>query len=415
MTQSELAKNLSTESGVSVTDSNIYDSVVSKMSDPADLPSYKAGQSFEPYGRELMADQNLLNGYLDSLVQQYGVIFQRVALAQNPLAVFKKGLMPFGSKIESIVYDTMEQKAFNPNYRDSKGNERSPFEQNYGKISGKTYIDTQDISTPVTVFDTVDTTYFQNLSQFHTFIWGKISSLINGAILDEYSHTKLTLSKPIADNKMPVEYLGKNAKISDLARAIKRDAKKMRYFTRNFNGEGINQASLVKNICVIVNVDKSVDLDMSYFGQLFNPENARDFDVKYLEVDSFPSVWKYSKDHVVVQDDADKGYLDVRTVSNPYGAWNLGDTVKQGTLAKPGATDATQALDGSKVDAVILDQDALQVWDELPTTLSTVNNPRSRYSNVFLNKKTLFAYIQALNAVALVEDDKPATSTSEGK
>lgn len=389
-------------------DYQIYSNVVGKMADPSDLPSYKVGSDFTPYGQELMANPDVFNGYLSTLVAQFGVIFQKISLAQNPLSMFKKGLMPFGSNIESIVYDTVEQKQYNPFFRNAKGKHLSPFEQNLLNPVSGVYSETQDISTPVTIIDTVDTQYYQNLSQFHNYVYGKISALVNGAVLDEYYHTKLTLSKPIADGKMPIYNVHRtdgDQWLSDFAKQIKTLAKQMRYFSRDHNSAGINQATLVQNIVVVVPVKYSVDLDMSYFGQLFNPENARDFQIQYVEVDSFPSVWKYSKDHVVTQDDVTKGFVDAGPMDH-YAKYSIGDTIKAGTLAKAGATDAIEVFDGDKLGAVVLDRDALQVWDQLPTTLSTIANPRGRYQNVFLNKKTLFAYITGLNAQGIYVSDQ---------
>lgn len=406
MVESKLAAAVSDLSGSHVSDGDIYGLTTSKMADPKDLPRYKVGQDFTPFGQELMTNPDLFNGYLSTLVRQFGVIFQKVSLAQNPLSMFKKGLMPFGGNLESIVYDTMEQKRFDPFYRDSKGEKQSPYEQNLNNPISGVYSTTQDISTPVTVIDTVDTQYFQNLAQFHTYVWGKIASLVNGAVLDEFYHTKLTLSAPIADGQLPVENIQNGPDASKkLAKAIKTMAKKMRYFSRDYNGAHVNQATLVQNLVVLVSVDRSVDLDMDYFGQLFNPENARDFDVQYVEVDQFPSIWRYTTDHVITQTDVDGGVIDVKTPSNPYGHYHIGDTVKKGTLARPGAKDAAMAFDGTKLAAVVMDRDALQVWDQLPTTLSTISNPRGRYNNVFLNKKALFAYITGLNAAGVYISD----------
>lgn len=417
MAQSGLATALSGATNSNFNDFQIYNNVVGKMSDPQDLPTYKVGMDFKPYGQELMSNPDLFNGYLSTLVSQFGVIFQKVSLAKNPLNMFKKGLMPFGGQIESIVYDTVEQKEYNPFFRDSKGHPQSPFEQNLLNPDGGYYQETQDISTPVTIIDTVDTRYFQNLTQFHNYVYGKIASLVNGAMLDEFYHTKLTLSKPIADGKMPLENIhvdGNNlddkAYIPELAKKIKTIAKEMRYFSRNHNADGINQATLVQNIVVMVPVKYSIDLDMSYFGQLFNPENARDFQVQYVEVDNFPTIWKYTKDHVITEDDAKKGFVSIKDGPYPdaYAQHYLGETLKAGTLAKAGATDAEKVFDGDHLAAVILDRDALQIWDQLPITLSTVANPRARYNNVFLNKKAIFAYITGLNAEGIYVSDNPA-------
>lgn len=422
---SKMAAAISSESGVRVTDGDIYSNTVNHMDNPYDLQNYHVGNNFEDFAKEMASNPDVYNGYLKSLVRQFGVIFQKVALAQNPLTLFKKGVMPFGSNIETIVFDTMDQKEFDPNYRDSHGNPQSPFEQNYGRVINDNVTISQNISTPVTILDTVDTNYFQNLAQFHNFIWGKITANVNGAVNGEYYDTKLALSGPASTNRMPVFNIQDGADATKkLAKQIKTMAKKMRYFNRDLNGDSVNQATLVKDIVVMVNVDRSVDLDMDYFGQLFNPENARDFNVQYVEVDRFPSIWKYSKDHVITQDDANKGYVDVRSDSNPYGYWYVGDTIKKGTLAREGATDAVKVFDGDKLAAVVLDKDALQVWDQMPLTLSTVTNPRGRYNNVYLNKKTKFVFVPGLNAAGIyISDaadgkitftDPTSTSTDKG-
>ena len=426
MAQSDMSKAISGLSGVKVTDGDIYANTVAHMSNPYDLGNYQVGQDFYDFGKELASNPDVYNGYLGSLVKQFGVIFQKVALAQNPLSMFKKGVMPFGSNIETIVYDTLEQKEFDPNFKDSHGNSQSPFAQNYGRVLNDNISITQDITTPITILDTIDTQYFQNLTQFHNFIWGKITANVNGAINGEYHDTMMALSGPASANRMPVFNIKDDADATKkLAKKIKTMAKKMRYFNRDLNGDNVNQSTLVKDIVVMVNVDRSVDLDMDYFGQLFNPENSRDFNVQYVEVDRFPDIWRYSKDHVVTADDAKKGYVDVRQNGNDYGKYYIGDTIKAGTLAKANATDAVQVFDGSKLAAVVLDRDALQVWDQLPMTLSTIANPRGRYNNVFLNKKTQFVFVPGLNAAGIYIDNghnegkisfsDPTASADKGK
>lgn len=408
MAKSALASKMSEKGNTNVTDADIYSSVVSGMQDPGDLGTYRAGLDFRPYGSELASNEDLLNGYMGSLVRQYGVIFQKVAMAQNPLNLFKRGIMPLNGKIESMVYDTVDPKIYNPFYKDSHGNPQSPFEQSFNDPIGRTYTEEQDISTPTTIIDSVDTEFFQNLDQFHSYLYNRILALVNGAIIDEFKLTKLTLSEPLADNVMPNYNIKRRSDPAEtskqIAKKILKTARMMRYFSRDFNGLGINQASVVDDIVVVMNLNYSVDIDMDYFGQLFNPENGQDFRVERKEIDNFPSVWRYTKDHVVTQEDIDKKYADGK-IGGSYGTWYVGDTIKAGALAKAGAPDAEQVLDGDNVAAVILDRDALQVWDKLPLRLSLVSNPRGRYQNVLLNKKTMFAYVEGLNALAITVSD----------
>lgn len=157
----------------------------------------------------------------------------------------------------------------------------------------------------------------------------------------------------------------------------------------------INQATHVSDIEVIVPLKTSIDIDVDFVANAFNPELFRNTRVHFTEVDALPSVWEYETDHVVTTDDIDKGYLDART--HP-----IGSTVKAGTIANENATDAKLMLDGDKVGALVLDRDALQLWDALPLTLSTINNPKKRYTNIFLNQKTALMFVQSLNSKAIM-------------
>ena len=76
--------------------------------------------------------------------------------------------------------------------------------------------------------------------------------------------------------------------------------------------------------------------------------------------------------------------------------------IKEGSIATANATDAVQTWVGDKVGAIVLDRDALQIWDALPLTLSTINNPKKRYTNIFLNQKTALMFVQALNSRAIM-------------
>lgn len=59
-------------------------------------------------------------------------------------------------------------------------------------------------------------------------------------------------------------------------------------------------------------------------------------------------------------------------------------------------------LDGSKVGAIVMDRDALQLWDVQKLILTQISNPRKRYTNVFANQKTQLMFCQSLNAKALM-------------
>lgn len=413
MVKSNMAKMVGKLGKTDVSDYDIYKTVVDNMDNPHDLSQYRAGSTdFKPYGEELANNFNVYSDYLNTLAIQYGMIFQRAFMAKNPLAqYFKRGQMPYGGVAESIIYDTISMKTYHPFYRDRKGATRSPFEQNLINPKARSYNTYQDIVGEVTFIDTLDTQVVQNLSQFHDQIYAKLSALVNSAILDEYKMTKLAITEPVVANQMPV-YNVKVPSVEDrskettehLVKVMLETVTNFSYFSNDYNGSGITQASKVDDIVVIVPTKRAVDINADYYAQIFNPEAVSASNIIEAPIDRFPDVWKYTKDHVVTQDDADKRYVDVIDNSeykNPYGRYYIGETIPKGAIARAGATDAQLYLRGDMIACIILDRDALQLWDALPITLSSVSAPNTRSTNVFLSKKTLMMFINALNAIAI--------------
>lgn len=395
-TQSEFVKAVKNASSkpINVTDEGIFNATVADMpkNSANELPRYQAGDSFIPYGQTFQHNSRVFNDYLDTVAQKYALVFIKNALAQNPLTYFKRGEVPYGGKIESVVMNILAPKMFRQDLVDGP---ESPYAINNGEVLGQTYTQTEDIEQSNTIADTQDTMFFQNLKQFNDFVFGKMAALVNGALLDEYFQTKLTLAKALADNQMKVT---EATDIKDLASKILLWTKKLRYFTNQANAVNFTQATRVEDIVVLVPLKYNVQLNTDYFANVFNAELVQETNVHYLEVDEFPDVWTYDKAHEVVQEDITGGFVDPR--EHP-----LGTTIPVGAVARPNATDATQKVDGDSIGAIILDRDALQLWDAMPLTLSTIQNPKKRYTNLFMNKKTYLMYVQALNAMCIKVKD----------
>lgn len=397
-----------------LTDLDVYNSVVNGMKLKGTLPEYLNGKDFKPYGDELERDPDEFSDYLQSLTRQFGLIFIKYQLAQNPLNYYRRGVMAAGSDIESIVMDIIPQMPYSPFYKDEHGFAQSPFEQNLQNPVVGVYRQVLDTSTPTTIIDTVDTMYFQNLTQFHNFIYARITALINGAIRDDYETSKLTVTQPIADDIMPIYNINNQISANEpdpekaltkkVVKGIRLLVKKLPYFSNKFNKQGVTQATSLNDVDIIISADASNSIDIDFYGQMFNPENGA-INVHKTEIDQFPDIWEYSKDHVVTA--ADAPYIKIKSQESTFGTYAIGDTIKQGTLARAGAPDAVKVFDGSKIAAIVLDHDAFQIWDNLPTRLTSVVNVRGRYQNVYLNKKTTYAYIKGLNAIAVTVSDNP--------
>lgn len=391
MAQSKLAKTISQATGAKVTDEGIMRSVGADIDEPM-LMNYEQGQDFNVVGQNLNQNPQLVGRYLESVAIKYANVFIKSSRATNPLYMFKRGAIPYGGKIETVVYDIIRPKIFRPDLIDGDEN---PFAQNFGRVVGHTYDHYMDLESVNTFLDTIDTMHFQNLEQYHNHILGKINQLINGVVLEEFNQTKMCLAKPIADGMLNSN--GVSTNIKELQKKILYTARRMRYFTNSYNNDQVTQATKVDDIVIILPLATSMNLDVDFIANTFNAEVFRDVRVRMIEVDNIPDVWEYTTDHVVTEEDITQGYLSRRETP-------VGTTVKAGTLAKPNATDAEKKLDGSKVGAIVMDRDALQLWDVQKLILTQISNPRKRYTNVFANQKTQLMFCQSLNAKALMVD-----------
>lgn len=385
-----------------LTEEEVYNSVLKTAHEKGDLteiPLYQAGSDFAPYGQSYLAEPRLLGEYLNTVAVKYGLVFIKAGLAQNPLSRFKRGAMPLGGKIESVVFDVIQPKLFNTDWEGSE----NPWATAFGEAAGNTYVESQDVTSRNTIVDTQDTMHFQNLTQFNNFVYGRITQLVNGMILDEFYQTKHVLSSALAHNLMSIDQA---TDVKDLGKKILSWSRKFRYFRRDSNAFGFAQATRVEDIEVLMPVDYSVDMDVDFLMNAFNPELFRDTKIHITEVDEFPSIWQYSQDHAVTQDDFNNHYVDPDV-------YKVGDTIKKGTEAKPNATDAQMVVDGSKIGAIVLDRDALQLWDQLQLTLSSLYNPAKRYTNIFANKKTNLMFVQGLNSKAIMLDGYKPTPVDD--
>lgn len=392
MSTSKLAAAVNTATGKNFTDDQLFSNALRSMDSANNIPAYHAGDNFVPYGVEFTKNPQLLTDYMNTIAVKYALVFIKNVLANNPLYRFRRGELGAGGKLESVVFDTIQPKIYKVG--DGTGS-TNPYKVNFGRVLGNTYVQTFDVVSSNTIVDTQDQMYFQNLAQFNDFVFGKITQVVNGIVLDEYTMTKTTLVKSLVDGMINKDTANN---IKDLQKKILYWARMFQYFNSNNNALGVNSATRVEDVEVIIPLKHSINLDVDYVSNVFNAELMKNTNFHMTEIDSFPTIWTYTQDHVVTTDDYDKGFLSPD--DHP-----LGSTVAKGSLANPQATDAEIAIDGDKIGALVLDRDALQIWDALPLTLSAVGNPANRTTNIFGNQKSYMMFVQALNSHAIMYDD----------
>lgn len=425
---SSLVKNLNRLGGGKITDDQLYRAVQALH---PNLPAYQEGTDFSAVGRVYAQNSDLFSQYtkglldmlsgrnLSGLPTQTALFFTRLSQQRNPLRdIFYRGQMPYGSDVQAMIWNNISVHNYlAPEFTDSKTHD--PYRVNLAQPETDTLQRTEDVSSLVTIEDTDSATKFQTAEQFNQFFYGSIYALTNGFFYDEYLHTMVSLVKPIASGDAKIYNYAQDVDTvqdkkqfaNDVIENLIATAENMQFWTDQYNTRNINNPVPVDKLIILTTNKMNALVTVHALASAFNQEDlATDVEVRRVGPKFF-DVWQYTKDHKITQDDLDKGYIDVyNEKNNSLGTYKVGDTLPKGALAAAGATDAKKVLDGSKIGFVIMDRDALQMYDQLPLTLTAVANPYNRYTNIVGNKKTKFVFVPGLNFVAITFDG----SKSEG-
>lgn len=419
---SSLVRQLNRLGSGKLTDDQLYRAV--QTLNP-NLPSYAEGTDFSSVGRVYAQNSDLFSQYtkglldmlsgrnLNGLPTQTALFFTRLSQNRNPLRdIFYRGQMPYGSDVQAMIWNNISVHNYlAPEFTDSKTHD--PYRVNLAQPETDTLQRTEDVSSLVTIEDTDSATKFQTAAQFNQFFYGSIYALTNGFFYDEYKHTMVSLVKPIASGDAKVYNYARNIDniqdrkgfANDVIENLIATTEDMQYWSDDFNTRGVNNPVPVDKLVILTTNRMNALVTVNALSAAFNKEDlATGVEIRRVGRQFF-DVWQYTKDHTVTQDDLDKGYIDVYNEQhNSLGTYKVGDVLPKGSLAAAGATDAVKVIDGSKIGFIIMDRDALQMYDQLPLTMTAIANPYNRYTNIVGNKKTKFVFVPGLNFVAITFD-----------
>ena len=419
---SNIVKQLNRMAGGKLTDDQLYRAV--QTLNPS-LPAYGEGTDFSSVGRVYAQNSDLFSQYtkglldmlsgrnLNGLPTQTALFFTRLGQNKNPLReIFYRGQMPYGSDVQAMVWNNISVHNYlAPEFTDSKTHD--PYRVNLAQPETDTLQRLEDVSSLVTIEDTNSATKFQTAEQFNQFFYGSIYALTNGFFYDEYKHTMVSLVKPIASGDAKIyNYAQDLNNVQDRKGFANRvienlitTSENMQYWSDDFNTRGVNNPVPLDKLVILTTNSMNALVTVNALSAAFNKEDlATGVEIRRVGPKFF-DVWQYTKDHKVTQEDLDQGYIDVYNEQhNSLGTYKIGDVLPKGSLAAVGATDAEKVLDGSKIGFIIMDRDALQMYDQLPLTMTAMANPYNRYTNINGQKKTQFVFVPGLNYLAVTFD-----------
>lgn len=377
--------------------------------------NYVAGRDLIAWGRDFTADPDLLNKTLDNFAVKYAMTFMKYTMATHPLSMFYRGILSLGGKIEGAVFNPSKPVDFS---MQTLGVE-NPWAVKFVEKHADTYTFLFSKKDKATIVDTVDDQYFNDYRTFNDWVYGNIASLVNGMVLSEMQTLQTAILNAIYEGKLTSIDAKTGATIPSLkaatpgtapttlemATTMKQIEADLQYYTDKYNSLSWQQGTAAEQIWSLVPSKDSVNIDMQLGANMFNADLLYDQYIKRFRVPVWPDLWKYSADHVVTPEDISSGFVDGNT--------NLiGSTIKAGSVAAPGATDAFKALDGSAIKPIVLDQDVIQMWDKKRTRLRVLENPYDDYYNINIRQATYMVIMSALNNAVLIDTSKLITAPS---
>ena len=240
-------------------------------------------ESIREIGAIIMDFPNLQNEFLSALINRIGRVILTSKLYENPLAMFKKGMLEFGETVEEIFVDIAKPFEYDPAVAESnifkrqKPDVRSAFHVlNYQKFY-KATIQQNDLKKAFLSWGGVD-----------ELIAKIVDAMYTAANYDEFLTTKYMLARHILKGQLyPISVGTVNpANAKGVVTTIKGVSNDIEFPSRKYNLAGVQNYTIKENQYLLVNSKFDAMIDVEVLASAFNMSKA-EFMGKRVLVDSF--------------------------------------------------------------------------------------------------------------------------------
>lgn len=334
-------------------------------------------ESVKAIGAIIMDNVSLRNEFINALVNRIARVVVTSKLYENPIQMFKKGILEFGEVVEEIFVELAKPFEFDPETAESEvfkreiPNVRSAFHiMNYQK------------------FYKVTVTQAQLRQAFLS--WEGVTDLIakiteqiyTAANYDEFLVMKYLVAKRILAGQMAVETYDTTAQrpMHELAEKFKQVSNELEFMSPKYNLAGVRNYALKDNQYLLISAKADASMDINVLASAFNMNKA-EFMGHRVMVDSF-------------------GSLDIE---------RLNEIFKEDTTYVPLTQEQLTALD--TIPAIIIDGDWFMVFDNL-LEFSENFNGQGLYWNYFYHVWKTISTSPFANAIMFVGEEPQITAVT---
>lgn len=274
---------------------------------------------------------------------------------QNPYKLFHRGMLPYGKSIESIFVDIIKGK---DRVRQTDGTElaTSLLSRETPNVKVEYYSENIQRQYQATLTDEELKGAFRTENGLSQMTSRLLESPLSSAEYDQF----LMVKSALAHLKGATVTIGSGAstdelKAKALTKALKSQILKLGFLSNKYNGQGVMTYTKPQDLVLLVNADVMANLDVEMLATAFH--------IDKVEVTS----------HILPIDDFVKYDAEALEDGNKYPV-------------------------DDKLCAVLMDKDAIQIYDTLNST-EQFRNPQALYTNIWYNKWGILSACNFANCV----------------
>lgn len=278
------------------------------------------------------------NEFVDMLVNKIAKTIFTDKSIQNKLKIFKKGTLAYGESIEEIAMDLLQAKSFS----DYTGDTTLKFEDVSDKIKVAYHKKDRFDTYKASLTDVQLRRAFTSSEPITALLDLIVKKMYESNEYDEYVLTKELLAENSANYfDYEVAPITSDATGKAFLLALKKAVEDVSFVSTLYNKSNIHTKTDKSDLVLLINKDVKATLDVNVLSGLFNLDKA-ETDVRIITVDDFGSM-----------------------------------------------TDTY---------ALLLDKDALMIYDEIVTT-ETQRNAEKMFTNIYLHVSQLYSMSLFTNAI----------------
>ena len=228
-------------------------------------------ESIKAIGAIIMDSPVLRNTFIDVLVNRIAMVRITSKLYENPIAMFKKGIVDFGETIEEVFVELAKPFQFDPEVAETEfmkrelPNVKSAFHVlNYQKFY-KVTISNNQLRQAFLSWDGITDLIAKIVEQVYT-----------AANYDEFLVMKYMVALKIVEGRLyPQTYDATGTTpMKELAKAFKRISNKLEFMSDKYNIAGVRTFAKKENQYLLINAEVDADMDVDVLASAFNMNKA---------------------------------------------------------------------------------------------------------------------------------------------